>query len=217
MAQRIDLDRETDLQPLAEPQPDHPVEQRLPMPVAREIVVGDEEPLDPLRIILADRAFEIVGGAEPALAPLYVDDRAERALVGAAAPEIEARQRTGDPPDVARRQYRRRLAFERRQIVHEIVERLQRAVAGVAQHLVEPTLLGLAGKERDAERLRRAHFRRHLGQHRDRARDVKAADAHRQPGGQKRPRQIDGARKLVGLHADHRDQRAAALADGSRG
>ena len=112
----------------------------------------------PCAIVLADRAFEIVGGAKPALAPLHVDDRAERALVGAAAPEIEARQRAGDPADVARRQDRRRLAFERRQIVHEIIERLQRAVAGVPQHLVEPALLGLAGEKRDAERLRLRAF-----------------------------------------------------------
>ena len=116
-----------------------------------------------------------------------------------------------------RRQDRRRLAFERGQIVHVIVERLQCARPGVAHHLVEPALLGLAGKERDAERLRLAHLRRHLGQHRDAARDVKAADAHRQAGGQKRPRQIDGARKLVRLHADQADQRATALRGGSCG
>ena len=86
--------------------------------------------------------------------------------------------------------------------------------AGVAQHLVEPAFLGLAGEERDAERLRLAHVRRHLRQHRDAAGDVKAADADRQSGGEERPRQIDRARKLVGLHADQRDQRrAAGLAD----
>ena len=50
-------------------------------------------------------------------------------------------------------------------------------------------------------------------QHGDAAGDVKAPDAHRQPGRQKRPSEIDGARELVGLHADQPDQRlAAALA-----
>ena len=43
---------------------------------------------------------------------------------------------------------------------------------------------------------------------------MEAADADRQAGGEERPRQIDGARKLVGLHADQPDQRpAAGLAD----
>ena len=74
--------------------------------------------------------------------------------------------------------------------------------------------LGLAGEERDAERLRLADVVRHLRQHGDAAGDVKAADADRQPGGEERPRQIDRARKLVRLHADQADQRlAAGLAD----
>ena len=78
----------------------------------------------------------------------------------------------------------------------------------------KPALLGLAGEERDAERLRLAHVLRHLRQHGDAARDVKAADADRQAGGKERPRQIDRARKLVRLHADQADQRlAAGLAD----
>ena len=43
---------------------------------------------------------------------------------------------------------------------------------------------------------------------------MESADAHRQAGGQKRPREIDRARKLVGLNADEPDQRlAAGLAD----
>ena len=164
---RVDLDRKADRQALADPQLDHPVEQLFPMPVAGEIVVGDEEPLDALRVVFPDRAFEIVGRAEPALATLDVDDRAERALVGAAAPEIEARQRARNPPDVPWRQDRRRLPFERGEVVHEIVERLERAIPGVAHDPAEPALLRLAGKKGNAQRLRRAHLRRHLGQHRD--------------------------------------------------
>ena len=43
---------------------------------------------------------------------------------------------------------------------------------------------------------------------------MEAADADRQPGGEERPGQIDGAGELVGLHADQPDQRPAArLAD----
>ena len=112
------------------------------------------------------------------------------------------------------RQERRRLALQRGQLVHVVVDRLERAVPGVAQHLVEAALFGLAGEEGDAERLRLAHVLRHLRQHGDAAGNVEPADADRQPGGKERPRQVDRARKLVRLHADQADQRlAAGLAD----
>ena len=62
-----------------------------PIAVAGEIVVSDEEAPYALRVILADDAFDIVGGAETALLALDVDDRAERALIGAATAEIHAR------------------------------------------------------------------------------------------------------------------------------
>src|SRR5215472_4232860 len=90
VAQRVHLDRKADLQTFADPQSDHPVKQRFPMTVASKIVIGDEKPSVALAIVFADRAFEIVGGAKPALAALDIDDRAERTLVGAAAAEIEA-------------------------------------------------------------------------------------------------------------------------------
>ncbi len=160
VAKRIDLDGEADLRELAVAQLDQPVEQRLPVAVAGEIVVGDEEALDALGVVLAHDPLEIVRRAEPALAALHVDDGAERALVGAAAAEIDARQRAGGAAHVLARKERRRLTVQRRQLVHVVVERLERAVPGVAQHLVEPSLLGLAGEERDAERLRLAQIGR---------------------------------------------------------
>jgi hypothetical protein len=122
------------------------------------------------------------------------------------------RKRARGTPDMLLRENRHRLVFERREIVHPVVERLQRAVPGVEQHLAEPALLGLAGEEGDAERLCFAQLGWHLGQHREAAGDVKAAETDRQPGLQERPRQIDGAGKLVGLDADQPDQRAAASA-----
>ena len=214
VAQRVHLDGEADVHAFLA-QRDHPVEQRFPVAVAGEIVVGDEEALDALRDVLADDLLQIVGRAEAALAALHVDDGAERALIGAAAAEIDAGQRAGRAAHMLARQDRRRLALERRQVVHVVVERRQLAGPGVAQHRVEPAFLGLAGEERDAERLRLAHLRRHLRQHREAAGDVEAADGDRQPGGEERPRQVDRARELVGLHADQRDQRPAAGACGS--
>jgi len=61
------------------------------MAIAGKIVVGHEEPPVALLVVLPDRALEIVGRAKSALATLNIDDRAERALVGAATTEIEAR------------------------------------------------------------------------------------------------------------------------------
>ena len=52
--------------------------------------------------------------------------------------------------DVLARQERRRLADQVRQRVHVIVQRLELPVESVAQHLVEPVLLGFAGEERNA-------------------------------------------------------------------
>ena len=106
------------------------------------------------------------------------------------------------------RENRHRLVVERRQVVHPVIERLQRAVPGVAQHFIEPAFLGLAGEERDAERLRLAQLGWHFGQHREAAGDMKAAQADRQPGREERPRQIDGTGELVRLDADQPDQHA---------
>src|ERR1019366_2101198 len=90
VAESVDLDGEADIHPLADPHLDHAVEQRLPILVAGEIIVGDEKTLDPFRVILPHDMFQIVGRADAALAPLHVDDGAERALIRAAASEIDA-------------------------------------------------------------------------------------------------------------------------------
>ncbi len=189
---------------------DQPVEEVLPVLVARHVVVGDEERRDALLDVLAHDRFEVVGAAEAALAALHVDDGAERALERAAAAEIEARI----APLVARqhrgRQAGRRRAFEARQVVHVVVERLQRAVPGVAQHDVEPALLGLAAEDGDAHVHGRLDLRRDHRQHRQAARDVEAAQRHRQARLDELAREVDGARELVGLHADQADQRLAA-------
>ncbi len=123
VAEGVDLDGEADVDAFLL-QLDHPVEQDLPVAVAGEIVVGDEEPVDALRVIGADDLLEIVGRAKAALAPLHVDDGAEGALIGAAATEIDAGIGPGRALDMLARQDWRRLANERGQLIHEIVERL---------------------------------------------------------------------------------------------
>ena len=210
VTQGVHLDREADLQALDDPQLDHAIKERFPMPVASKVIVGDKEPPVALPIVFPDRAFEIVGGAKPALAALDVDDGAERTLVGTAAAEIQARQFSANAADMLARQDRRGFPLERREIAHEVVERLKRAFPGVPHHLIESAVLGLAGKEGNAQRCRLAHLLRHFRQHYDAAGNMEAADADRQAGAQKWPRQIDGTGKLVRLNADQPDEGPAS-------
>ena len=93
-----------------------------------------------------------------------------------------------------------------------VVERLQGALPGVAQHHVHAAL-GLAGVDRDAERLGLAQLGRHLGQHGDAAGAVKAADNDRYIGLAELTGEIQGARKLVGLDSDQANQAAAGSAN----
>ncbi len=93
VAQRVDLDHQPDVHLVAFAQLDDPVEDRLPVLVAGEIVVGDEEVPDAVRPVLADRALDVVRRAAARFPALHVDDGAERALIGTAAAGIEARQR----------------------------------------------------------------------------------------------------------------------------
>src|SRR5262245_4881779 len=121
VTERIDLDGKSDVRTAFRPQLDQAVEQQLPMAIAGEVVVGDEESLDVLGIVFADGLFEIIRRAEAALATLNVDDRAERALVRTAAAEVDARKRSCRPPQVLLWQYRGWLSLQVGKLVHEIV------------------------------------------------------------------------------------------------
>ena len=83
---------------------------------------------------------------------------------------------------------------------------------GIAQHLIEPALLGFARKERNPQRLRVAHLARNFRQHGDAARYVKAADTYGEVRVEEWPREINGPRKLIGLHTNQRDHRPPPLA-----
>ncbi len=76
---------------------------------------------------------------------------------------------------------------------------------GIPQNALE-VLLSLAGKDRDAQIQSLLDLRRHLGQHRETAADVEAADTHREPGGSQGSCEVNGPWKLVGLNTDQRHQ-----------
>ena len=61
MTERVDLNDETDLELFVLTELDQPVEDRFPIFVACEVVVGDEERMQSLFDINADDAFDVEG------------------------------------------------------------------------------------------------------------------------------------------------------------
>src|SRR5579862_2035132 len=205
VAQRVDLDQEAHIHAVFFTQFDDAVEDRLPVLVAGEIVVGDEEAVDAVRVILAQDALDVVGRAPARFAPLHVDDGAERALERAAAPGVErGHVADGLAHRIARQEGRHRV-FERRQIVDVIIERLERTVGGVAHHLVHAAF-GFSGKQRDADFERGLQVGAYGIEHRQHAGDVEAADDDGNAGGAQRFGDVERARILVGLYAHQADE-----------
>ena len=178
--QHVDLDQEVQAVAALLAQLDHAVEDRLPIAVASEVVVGDEEARDALPRVLEDDALDVVGVAPARLAALDVDDGAERALERAAAPRVEGREHAVVALHEAPRQIGDRLPLQVRQGVHVVVDRLRRAGVDILQEGLE-LLLRLAGEKDDAEIDRLLELGGQLLQHRDAAADVEAADRHLDP------------------------------------
>jgi hypothetical protein len=101
--------------------------------------------------------------------------------------------------------------FQRRQIVHVVVERLERAVPRVAKNGLQASL-GLAREQRDAQIHRFLELRRQIRQHGKATGDVKTADADLHAGRAQAACDIHGAWILVGLHSHQGHQAAAAAA-----
>ena len=205
VAERVDLDDELQPEPLALAHLDQTVEDRLPIPVAREIVVGDEKTEDALGEIGAHQPLDIVGVAPARLAPLHIDDRAKAALERAAAPGVEGADRLAVAPHDVERQKRRHLLLQPGQIVHVVVDRLEPAGERIGEDLDEPPF-GLAGEEADPEPAGRLEVGRQLRQHRHATRHVKPADRDLDAGFAKPGGQVHRARELVRLHADEADE-----------
>ena len=167
----------------------------------------------PCFAFVAHDPLDVVGGAAPRLAALHVDDGAEGALEGAAAAGVEAGVGAEGAPHHVVRQMRDRHPLDARQVGHEIVDRLQLPGERVAQDLVEPAFLGLAGEDEGAEVERLLHVRLDPRQHGKRAGDVEAADADRDAFLAEGGGQVERARELVRLHADQHHHAGAGLAD----
>ena len=209
VARRVDLDDEAGVDALLA-QRDQPVEDRLPVAVASQIVVGDEKVANAVRDIDAHQRFDVVGAAIARLAALNVDDGAERAQERTAASGVEARDHAERAPDALRRHVRPRRAFEPGKVVQIVVDRLELARGGVAQHFVEPPLR-LARVKRNAEVERVIERLRPLRQHRQASGDVEAADDDWHSGRPHRACAVHHPRVLIRLHPDEADHPEPAV------
>ena len=140
--------------PSSSPQRDEAVEDRLPLRVAREVVVGEEVVPDaglrPQPVVRADVIDDLRRAAAAHVVALHVDDRAERAVERAAAARVDrAVVVRGELVLQARRDLRQRPSREIRQVLQEVVERPQPAGRRVLQQ-GGPAILDFAQDERDA-------------------------------------------------------------------
>ena len=196
VAERVYLDDEAHLQAFDFAQVNQAVEDRFPVFVAGEVVVGDEEAVQALRDVGADDTLNVVGRAAARLAPLDVDDRAERALIRAAAPGVQAGVGARRALDPFRRQQRHRRAFQMRQVVHEVVERRETPRERVLEHLIEAAF-GFACEQRHAHVERPLHVRVALLEHGNRAGNMKAAEGNRDAALTQRRGDVESTRELV--------------------
>ncbi len=204
VAEGVDLDDELQTEPFALAHLDEAVENRLPVPVAREIIVGNEEAEHALSEVGAHQPFDIIGVAPARLATLHIDDRAKAALERAAAPGVEGADRLAIAPHDVERQKRRHLLLQPGQIVHVVVDRREPAGQRIGEDSGEPPF-GFAGKQADAEPAGCFEIGRQLRQHRKATRHVKPADRDLDAGFAEPCSQIHRARELVRLHADQAD------------
>ena len=212
VAQGVDLDDELQAEPFLFAHLDQPVENRLPIAVAGEIVVGDEKSEDALGEVGAHQPLDVVGVAPARFPALHVDDRAKAALERAAAPGVEGAEALAVAAHDAGRQKRRHLPLQSRQIVHVIVEWLQPARERVGKEAFEPAL-GLAGEQAHPQPLRLFEIGRQTRQHRQTTRHVKPADRDLDAGSSELGRQIHGSRELVRLHAHQADEASLGACD----
>ena len=206
---RVDLDDEARVDALLA-QFDQPVEDRFPVAIAGEIVVGDEEVADAIGDIDAHEGFDVVGRAIARFAPLHVDDGAERAEERTAAACVKTRDHAERAPDALGRHVGTGRAFEARQILEIIVDRLERPRRGVAQNFVEPAFR-FAGIEGNAEVERCFERIRRLRQHGEATGNMETADDNRHASRPQRPRTVHHPRELVRLHTDKSDHAKAAI------
>src|SRR4029077_4024357 len=215
VAERVDLKDQLDRDALVFPKIDQAIEDRFPVAVPSEIVVGDEIVVDALRVIGAHDRLDVIGAPVARLAALDIDDRAEAALEWTAAAGVEARMMADDPPHNFLRQHRDRSRLHARHVIEVIGGGLRLVGVNVTEEIGNPAL-ALARVQGHAQRLRFLQVRWQLRKHRYAARDVESADHHGHAFRSELARKIKGARKLIRLNPDEPDKSTPRRFDLSR-
>ena len=104
----VHLDDELDVEFLIFAQVDQPVEDRFPVHIAGEVIVGDEEPIDALCNVVANNLLDVICSPPPGLAALHIDDGAERAKKRTATPRVETGHHAAGALDLLSGQNRQR-------------------------------------------------------------------------------------------------------------
>ena len=91
MTKRVDLEDQSDLHALDFAELRQTIEDRFPVLIPSEIVVGHKEPVDALGGIRANDGLDLIGCAGAGFAALDVDDGAEAALKRTTSAGIERR------------------------------------------------------------------------------------------------------------------------------
>jgi len=131
-------------------------------------------------------------------AALDIDDGTEAARERASTAGIEASERGRVALDKLQRQKGDRLAVEGRQIVHEVVDRLEPIVRRRLQQLAEP-LFCFTGEQRYPQRDSLLKLRSELRQHRQASAHVETTDGDLNSRLAKLTPNVERSSKLVGL------------------
>ena len=204
--QHVHLHDELDHDAVGFPQADDRLENFSPLLVAGKVVVRKEVEADArFFVVLLDGIGDRFRVAHAHLAALHIDDRAEAATEGTAAPAVDgAKLFVCKALQVLFVDHGDRRGMQIRRRVQVVVHRLQLVEQGIAQE-VFPVFFHLAAHNGNAEVQDFLDVGRRGVEKGEGAADVKAANDDRQSRVAKLAGQIDRAGILVGLYAGETD------------
>ncbi len=213
LARQVNLHHERDLQAFFA-QLDDFLEGLAPELFAGEIIVSEKIKRQAVvEIIAPHHGGDALGAALAHFAPLNVDDRAEAARKRTATRGVRGGEaRVGEVLHGFRAGPRQRRVVDVDQILQVLgkaVERLQLAVEVIGEYTF-PLAFDFAGNHRNTFVQQFLYVRLLSAEHVDRAAGVKAAHDHGDALGFELTRHVEGAGKLIGLHADQANQQVGA-------
>jgi hypothetical protein len=198
----VHLDHELDRNALGT-QRDELVEDPLPGWISGKVVVGEEvEVHSRLPIVQADRFRHTRWRSSSTPASLHVNDGAERAVEGTSTTASDGAEVGGDElAEVALVDEGARSIGEIREIIDEPINGLEATLSGVTKQ-VRPAVFDLAGDDAHAGVNEILNLRRNLGEQREGAAHVEAADEDGHSFAPQRQSDVRRTTELVRLHSD---------------